>query len=401
MRHLFPILIGCVALIAVSSCNEKTNEQSTEKVKSTETIPSLNIKTTRSIGWDDKQACLAYYIENGDTIKLSARIKCRGGASSKYIKHSYSIEFEKDLAICGIASDDDWILNASYIDKTFQRHKLSYDLFRQMSSENIASQCGYIKVYLNGKYAGLYIAMEEINGSMIGIEKTDRDAMLFKDPPVFYKERLKKFQDSNNYYQQKFPKIYDHDKSPYLSTFNQMLFNSTDVEFAEQIGDWIDLKNIVDWHLILLLTNNDDGLFKNFYLYRHNSPSLKMAIWDYDHSFGRDGDGAINMMEREVGWEKIVLLKRLMEIESMDYPEKLKKRWQELRSNGVFTIENIEKMIAENSKLIKPNIEENFEKWPLKSKWYEDENNYDQEIGIIKEFTQKRLTYLDDYFQRL
>jgi len=401
VRQSFFLLFFCSVTLVFTSCVDKKQEGS-EAEPNQESIPSINIFTEGSIGWDSKQICEAYYILNGDTTKNSARIKCRGGASSKYEKHSYSIEFDEAISTCGIPADDDWILNASYIDKTFQRHKLSYDLYRQMSPNNVAAESGYVTVFVNEKYDGLYLAMEEINGSMLGFYAETPGALLFKDPPIFYKERLKIVQDSNNYYQQKFPKISNENNEAILDEFNEFMFNSNDQVFSKSISEWVDIESIVDWHLILLLTNNDDGLYKNFYLYKtsKNDP-FKIAIWDYDHSFGRDGDGAINMMEREVGWEKIVLLRRLMEIEEIGYREKLKNRWEELRSNGVFTIENIEGMISENEILIKPNLKDNFEKWPLDSKWYPDDNNYDKEIDIIKRFTKMRLKHLDEYMKNL
>ena len=45
--------------------------------------------------------------------------------------------------------------------------------------------------------------MEEINASMIGLNKNDTMAVLYKDPPIFREVRLTYVQDSFNYYQQK------------------------------------------------------------------------------------------------------------------------------------------------------------------------------------------------------
>jgi hypothetical protein len=306
------------------------------------------------------------------------------------------------LFLCGIGTDDDWILNASYIDKTFQRHKLSYDLFRKMNVYNKAAHCAYASVYVNGKHEGLYVVMEEINGSMLGLKNGDDHAMLFKDPPIFYEERLDWVQDSNNYYQQKYPKISVLNYAEPLDRFNNIIFNSEDFIFDGVVPYWISTKNVIDWHLILLLTNNDDGLYKNFYLYKYGKINpFNIAIWDYDHSFGRDGDGELNMLDRNVDPEKIVLIKRLMESKEIDYRGKLTERWSELRENGTFTVKNLYDMIDENGKEIKPYLKSNFERWPLKSKWYQDANTYDQEIKIMKEYIQKRIPQLDEYFNTL
>lgn len=67
--------------------------------------------------------------------------------SGKYCKHSYTIELTGNFRPANLPADDDWTLNASYIDKIFMRHKLSYGLFRQMGRYDIAPQSGNVEVW--------------------------------------------------------------------------------------------------------------------------------------------------------------------------------------------------------------------------------------------------------------
>lgn len=355
-----------------------------------------------SISWYEKKPCEVRYSDCGREWEEYAEIKYRGGMSSRYYKHSFFLETSDKHAPANLPPDDDWILNANYIDKTFMRHKISYDLFRQMSPENVASKCAYVNVYLNDDYKGLYVLMEEINAGLLGLDRGDSLAMLFKDPAIFYEGRTHSVQDTANYYQQKFPKIGTSDKTRYIERFKDFLFHSADDEFVRGISERVDLGNVIDWHLILLLTNNSDGIMKNFYLYKENAESpFRFAIWDYDHSFGRDGDNEMNMMERELDVKRAVLLKRLMEIPGSGYPEMLKGRWNELREEGVFTTENFSRMIAENDEVIAPALERNFEKWPVDGKWYYDDNGYDEEVALMKDFVELRIGQLDVYFEGL
>ena len=72
-----------------------------------------------------------------------------------------------------------------------------------------------------------------------------------------------------------------------------------DQEFYAHIGEWIDIPNLIDYHLFLLFTNGGDGVKKNFYLYKKDKDTpYRIAPWDCDHSFGRDGDNEKNMLER-------------------------------------------------------------------------------------------------------
>ena len=141
---------------------------------------------------------------------------------------------------------------------------------------------------------------------------------------------------------------------------------------------------------------------KNFYLYKidKNTP-FKFAIWDYDHSFGRDGDNERNLMERELDCNRAILLERLSKISEIGYLLKLKRRWFELRKQNIISVENFDKHINNNDKRINKEIDKNFEKWPLNSKWYYDDNDYNQELDLMKDFVKVRINQLDEYFYNL
>lgn len=388
MRAVYSIF--CVLfLISTYSCQQKE-------------LATLNIKKNSPIGWGEKEACDVIYTYGGSTLELNAEIKCRGGNSSRYDKHSYALELDESHTLSNLPSGKKWILNANYIDKTFMRHKISYDLFREMNSQNIAPLCSYINVSINDQYEGLYVLMQQINGSLLDLDKTDSMAMLFKEPAIFFREKLTKDYDSLNYYNQKFPKIKKADKTKYLEEFKDFLFNSNDEKFAQNINTWVDIDNVIDWHLLLLFSNNSDGIMKNFYLYKLNSETpFRFAIWDYDHSFGRDGDNELNMMDRILDCNRAILFERLSSNSSISYLPKLKKRWFELRNKNIFSEKNFEKHIELNHKLIKDQVGKNFEKWPLDNKWYYDNNNYEQELEIMRKYVHLRLENLDTYFNSL
>lgn len=361
-------------------------------------FPSIDIRKTEPFSWKKKEACKIVFNYQGQSVEMPAKIKYRGGMSAQYKKNSFSLELDKKYKFFDFPKEDDWILNANYIDKTFMRHKINYDLFRAMGKNNIAARSTYLNVLINGNYNGLYLFAEEINGKRVGLDKKDTMAMLFKDPLLLYTEHRIP-QDSNNYHQQKFPKIHKLDQTYYINEFCSFLFDSNDREFDENIHEWVDLDNIIDWHLLVLFTNNGDGVLKNFYLYKKNAQTpFRIAIWDYDHTFGRDGDGELNMMERPLRWKRSILFVRLLESKTLNYKEKLDARWKELRDNGLFSQPYIEKQMTEIDHTINEVVKANFEKWPVKSYWYYDDNGYEQEKEIIRSFVSLRLAQLDVEF---
>ena len=363
-------------------------------------LPKLDLKMIGKISYKKKEKCTVKYDNGIDSSIHKGKIKLRGGFSRKYPKHSFSLELKNKISIAGLPADDDWILNGTYIDKTLMRHKLNYDLFRQMHLNNVAAKSAYVDFSIDGEPRGIYVLMQEINGNNVGLNKTDSMAMLFKDPPLFYGRKLDYVQDSLNYYQQKYPKKKKKDHTVYIEAFIDFMFNSSNEQFTNEISDWVDLDNIMDWNLLLMLSNNGDGVMKNFYLYKVNSNTpFRVAVWDYDHSFGREGDNEPNMMVRAVDCQRAILMDRLMTISETNYAINLKKRWKELRENGVFTTENIFAMIDSNHNIIKHNLSRNFEIWPNDSKWYFDDNTYEQEITLMKDFIKMRLTQLDTEFK--
>lgn len=386
--------ISLVAVLCVACSTENTDQTEKKEIPVEEVIRIY----ADTIGWDEKLPCEITYA--GKTY--NAEIKYRGGISSQYPKHSMTVEFNDQVKLGDLPANDDWIFNANYIDKTFQRHKLSYDIFQAMDRENRSPKCDYLPIFVNDEYVGLYVIMEKVNGSWLGFDKKNPSgARLFKDPFVFVQERLPNIQEPDNYYQQKFPKQKLLDCNHELDAFKKFLFESGDEKFVSEYKNWVDERSLIDWHLLLLLTNNHDGIIKNFYLYKlPNNSRLKFIPWDYDHSFGRDGNYELNLIEREVGWQRVILLKRLMDLTESGYAERLSARFDQLRKE-VFTTSYLLNLIDDNSVQIRPHLEKNAKKWPLDGTGYLDPNNYDQEIEIMKEYIPMRLKQLDAFFSNL
>ncbi|MFT4533078.1 MAG: spore coat protein CotH [Saprospiraceae bacterium] len=365
----------------------------------TTNLAEIDIVKTDGFSWDGKEESTILYSFEGESVDMPAEIKYRGGHSARYEKHSFSLELVKKYQLTGLPKDDDWILNANYIDKTFMRHKISYDLFRDMNINNLSVASNYVNISINGEAQGLYLITEEINGGQVKLNKTDSQAMIFKDPPFLFETRIPNPQDTNNYYQQKFPKISKNDKSAYLEQFRSLIFESSLDEFSAKIGDWIDIDNVIDWHLLLLYSYNADGILKNFYLYKLDSDTpFRIAIWDYDHTFGRDGDNERNMMERSMRMERSILFTRLLSSKDLDYKERLKKIWAELRNQGVFGIEYMEAKMKDINAKINESVQLNSIIWPWDSKWYYDNNNYEEEKDLFMRFVKLRLDVLDREF---
>jgi len=386
-------VIGLLVLTTLLSCGPSGSIDDSSKVF------SLNLEVEDKIVFKHKVKSSLIEIATPKNIEHESKVKRRGGSSSRYSKYSFEVDLKKDVSIAGLPEDDDWILNANYIDKTFLRHVFSYELFSSMHPNNLSSGCRFVELKINGKYNGLYVLMEKLDRSSLELEGSDSLAMIFKEPHIFRAtyDGVKP-QREDNFHQQTYPKIKNDDKRSFLENIRYFILNTSDEYFTEHFSKTFDLGNIIDWNLLLLISNNSDGILKNFYLYKKdNSTPLRIAPWDYDHSFGRDGDNQLNIDRHFLNVERSILFKRLLTFDW--YKNKLTERWMELNDSNILSSEGLTNKLLEKSKLINKFAAKNFELWPLKGKGYKDGNNYDQEIEIMLKFIKLRHGQLTEYFE--
>lgn len=380
------------------SCQRATEKKKVEPASAIMELPLISIETDSYIPWDYQCPCNINYKSKGESACWSGNIKCRGGVSSKFEKYSYALKFSKKHSLCGLPANKSWILNANYIDKTFMRHKLCYDLFRMMDERDLAPQCAYAMLQHNGNPLGLYVVMQRLTKHVLQLDVSDTNAYIFKEPKVFYTKLPSPNYVEGSYHGQTYPDYDEYgDKSAIMDEFRKFIVKSTDEQFMNEIGQWIDIDNVIDWHLLVLFTNNSDGLAKNFYLYKKNTDTpFRIALWDCDHSFGRDGDNEMNMLERLADIQKNIMLARLARFQ--EYQKALAERYCQLRKDGVFSYENIYQMVQDNDRYIRLGIDENVRLWPFDSENYYDGNNYEEEVKLLLEFVPLSLKRLDEMF---
>lgn len=396
MENISKLIIILFLVLFICTCKKDIPNTDVDKSDEIEYC-QFNVYVDQEIPADYKIDMILEEINSDTLIIYNGKIERRGGGSIVYPKFSFEIDLEEDVPLGNLPTDDDWILNANYIDKTFMRHTLSYDLFRDMHSNNESSKYKYAVLNLNDSYNGLYVLMEKLDKSSLGINKQDSNAVIFKEPPLFRFD-IDSFipQSPNNFYQQIYPDIDDRDMTAFIEDVRELIMSSSNSTFSETITDIFDIDNIIDWHLLLLLSNNGDGILKNFYLYKIDSNTpLRIAPWDYDHSFGRDGDNELNLI-RPLDLERSNLISRLLEIDW--YKTALKERWNELNNQNLFTPGGLKSRIDNFRTILDGLVEKNFEKWPVNGYWYYDDNNYDEEIEIMEIYIDMRHDQLDEYF---
>lgn len=93
-------------------------------------------------------------------------IELRGSSSQSFPKKPYGFETrtaagdDSDVALLGMPAQSDWILYASYSDKSLINNVLAYRLYRDWGM--YAPRTAYVELVLNGQYKGVYVLIEKI-----------------------------------------------------------------------------------------------------------------------------------------------------------------------------------------------------------------------------------------------
>lgn len=307
------------------------------------------------------------------------------------------MKLNKPHSFCELPQHKTWILNASYIDRSFIRHRFSFELFRRSAPDRIAPHGCYQEVWLNGQYMGLYFVSERIDRERCGILPGYKaGGMLFKEPPVFIQSEQSTSRPDEKY-RQKFPGFPKRNATHEMRKLELFIQNSDSASFNDSLDYWFDRYNLTDWALLLLFTNNTDGLLRNFYLYRvHHGAPFRVAVWDYDETFGRFGDGRRNDFEEMVNLRVNRLFDRMLDW--TDFEARLGNRWLELR-NGPWhpdtVLNRVDALVAD----VEPYLERHERMWPAQGGWFADSLTFEQEIELIRDFTARNYARLDSVFE--
>lgn len=388
----------------------ETRGTSKSIVLSFTTLPMVQIITPNTIADEPKTMAkiVVNYVEAEKmTDQYFVGIEFRGGTSQLNDKKSFgfslkgSINLNNDISgsFFNLKPSNDWILDAMWIDRSRLRNKTSFELWKKMNpSKNIGIESRLVELYVNNEWQGIYSLNENINAEFLNIEATN--AVLYKASEwEDGATRFERYADNapiSSYWdgwEQTYPDPKVEIKWTPLNDFRELIVNGTNEVFKEQIDSRIDIDNLVDYYIFLNLTSAADNTGKNTFLYQGNSnEKFKIIPWDLDGTWGLVWDGS------EMSSQLILsnnLFDRLIQLNVSDFKNKLKERWNNLRTTAFLKneLENVFKKHFETINESQAIALEN-------SKW---DINIDVEVEKVFLLTwlENRLFFLDNYFDNL
>lgn len=412
-------------------------------------LPIIKINTGGlSIQDEPKISAQIYIINNGigqinysnDSVyqyQGQIGIERRGSSSGGMPKKSYGFEtwngqsVEIDTSLLGMPSQSDWILSASYADKSLMRNVLSYDIFNKMG--HYASRTQYCEVWLNDIYQGVYILMEKIkrDDNRVRIAKLNPWDTAGAELTGGYIFKIDKNTGSGgsgwssmfnmpasttdkHYFQYEYPK--DTEIKPQQSTYIKNFVDSFETALAgidyqdKNIGwrKYANEKTFIDYMLLNEISKNVDGYRISTFLHKEKvTDGNKIKIgpaWDFDIAWynadyceGNVTSGwAFNFnyvccCGVPFWWERMM--------SDTTFAQNVRCRWNDLRQNTL-SYDTLFQYIDSTAALLNEGQQRNFQTWPILgvATWPEPTPNpttYSAQIQRLKDWIISRFTWLD------
>ena len=317
---------------------------------------------------------------------LLSGIKLRGDYASRVEKKSYALKLKDtdgvtslDRSFYGLRSDNNWILDAMYIDPGRMRNRVSTDLWNEFSTRPYyaasepdmvnGTRGNFVEVFINDSYNGLYCMTEKVDRKQLNLKKlkystdlstvTQRGALYKADNwsigtqlgnPITWGINILPDYDNKSEawtaFNVKYPDFGDGEPVEWKPVFDAVTvpyWKTSDQVFTSKVSTYFDLPVFIDYYLFLDLLLATDNHGKNYYLSVYDqtvSPKVSLTPWDLDGVWGRRWDGLSNLTRADQSFETYIkynepqqnnLYLRMMASNTEGFNDKLKSRYKELR----------------------------------------------------------------------
>lgn len=453
----YPILQRFPGLLFwLSAClaNAQTFTSSTLPIVSVQTNGQTiadNPKITATLNVTDKGAGQRNYLTdqpnhfNATTGQIS--ISIRGNSSQNLPKKSYSLETQTNkgknlnFALLGLPADNDWVLYASYTDRTLMRDPFTYYLARKMG--RYSSRARFVELLINGDYQGVYVLEEKIKqgSNRVAIKKTGSAGdtltggyILKIDSPVgsisyrWASSYINPCRTSaRTGFEIEYPKASDLQEAQkqyiqqYVSSFEDALSSPQFADPVNGYARYADVDSFVDYFLLTEFTKNQDAYRLSTYFYKdRDSQGGKLTMgpfWDENLTFGNAPGGYCGGQSAR-GWAYQDVLPCTLTGDGLTLPfwwnrlledpgfvAKTQQRWTALRQVGLDTTTMFH-YIDSVATVVNEAQVRNFQKWPILTTTidggYEPHGgSYGGEITYLKNWIRQRVTYMDANMSRV
>ena len=396
-------IVIAVLLAWVVSCKKTENVDSivpVAVVKDLE-IPVIDIKTDNLAAISSKTTYISGQmtingVQKYKTLNEKLKIKGRGNHSWELPKKPYHIEFEKSLDLFGFGQDKDYLLIANYLDFNHMANATGFTL---ASLLEMPFTCKFkpVEVSLNGNYQGLYLLTQQVEKENNRVNIDDLGALVELD--TYYNDP-NKFKTSNYALpiNIKYPKMVDANLLAKIKAdFNVLDAAVASAQFPNNnLTDILDLDSFCNYMLLTYLTENREiNHPKSTFMHKNATGKIFMGpVWDFDWAMGFDsnngtyyngGNSDVLQKSTQVGAKFFTRIMTAPIVRA-----RFKEKWLAFKADKMDKLMNF---VDTYSKGITTARQSDISKWNLKNL------EYSNEIVRMKNYLNKRASYIDNMVQ--
>ena len=355
------------------------------------------------------------YISKTAQYEGIANMKWQGSSSLNYPKKNFTIKLYTDetkvekmkKAFRNWGEQNKFCLKANYIDHTHARNIVSAKIWGEIvqsradyqelplelrNSPNNGAIDGFpIKLYMNGKYEGLYTWNIPKDGWMFNMDKTNTNHVVLCDE-VNNSTGAASFRapwNGNAEWSLEFPDTLSDSVKTSFDNLISFIMNSTDDDFKSNLSNYLDVQSVIDYYIYAYFMCGLDSLGKNLIMMKYDT-KWYASMYDMDSTWGLFWNGASVVSSEykcpeEYQCNNNLLFERIVN----NFADDIRNRYFELRQN-VLSLDNvIIKFETFGDKISKDLYEEDYEIYSgIPGKAFT--------IKQIKNFARERATYVDN-----
>jgi len=370
-------------------------------------------------------------------------IELRGQTSQFFPKKPYGFETwdemgqDQNVSLLGMPAENDWVFHNPFSDKSLIRNAITYTIAGRIM--DYAPKVRMAEVVLNDDYRGVYLLTEKIKRDKNRVDitkltteseditggyilKFDKGASEEVGFTSFYPPIAGQPQETRFLWH--YPKARDitPDQADYISNF---IYEFEDVLRSDNFKDpvngyrkYIDTERFINFMFINEITKNVDGYRISTFMYKDSDAidgRLKMGpVWDFNLALGNadycEGGNTsgwgynFNSFCPQDFWVIHFWWKRLLQDEA--FLEEVQEKWQAYRENELSdeqifgTIDSLTNLMTVNQA-----ADRNYQRWPVLGEYVWPNNfvgnTYQSEIDYLRDWTERRLEWLDRQYSNL
>lgn len=456
--------VDCETLYPIELTNASENVDLSAKIRFTFLpIVELNCSSVNSKAYTTGSLRVTDPASLGYDSLMIAAFKYRGASSSNYPKRSYAIKLRDengnsvDRKLLGYRSDNNWILDAMYIDLACMRNRVATDLWNAFECKpyyadrekkvRTGTRGKFVEVILNGQWWGLYCMTEKMDRKQLKLKKfvpaaqsttgeNEVHGVLYKSNQWTYEVFMGHESNDDNDNKQV---IYPHKK---VSDYKNILGQETWCEYEFKYPDYEDeavewrplhdaanmvatsfilnidsVKSRFDYPMLrdyylfidLLLATDNHGKNLFWYAYDTQGPEgdkLSLAPWDLDGTFGQDWDGVItNTKDVTLDFDTYIknyehgqfAIFDLIKSRS-EWQQDLKDRYAELRIKGVISGDSIANRFANYASLFEASLADQREQNMWSKAYHSRHKDIQGGATYAESWIRRRVNWLDQKY---